>query len=207
LIRQSAVLKTCAALVLSILITGVGEAQTVREACVTDAAKLCPDATDLDSRIQCMNAHQADLSEGCRKAHEANRGARGADSGVADVDLINIIKEFDLRLHSRPGTGQAFRERGAGLVSSGCWSWLPRSLLDRFVSCRIAAHFFEGSQARWHIRRANFRRTKILELFDFDRVPTLNRALAHDLATARYLKERSPILIVGASSADKSHLD
>jgi hypothetical protein len=88
----------------------VGEAQTVREACVTDAAKLCPDAHDLDSRIQCMNAHQADLSEGCRKAREANRGARGADSGVVDVDLINIIKEFDLRLHSSAAFRTGSRE-------------------------------------------------------------------------------------------------
>jgi DNA replication protein DnaC len=56
------------------------------------------------------------------------------------------------------------------------------------------------------IRRANFRRTKTLEQFDFDREPKFNRALVHDLATGRYLKEHSPILIVGPSGAGKSHL-
>ena len=47
------------------------------------------------------------------------------------------------------------------------------------------------------LRRAQFRTTKTLEQFDFERLPQLNRALVHDLATGRYLQERAPVLIVG----------
>ena len=56
------------------------------------------------------------------------------------------------------------------------------------------------------LRRAQFRTTKTLEQFDFDRPPQLNRALVHDLATGRYLGERSPVLIVGPCGTGKSHL-
>jgi DNA replication protein DnaC len=37
------------------------------------------------------------------------------------------------------------------------------------------------------LRRASFRTNKTLDQFDFDRLPKLNRALVHDLATGRYL--------------------
>jgi DNA replication protein DnaC len=47
------------------------------------------------------------------------------------------------------------------------------------------------------LRRASFRTQKTLEQFDFDRLPKLNRALVHDLATNRYLPEHAPVLIVG----------
>jgi DNA replication protein DnaC len=47
------------------------------------------------------------------------------------------------------------------------------------------------------LRRATFRATKTLEQFDFDRLPQLNRAQVHDLATGRYLDEHAPVLIVG----------
>ncbi len=56
------------------------------------------------------------------------------------------------------------------------------------------------------LRRATFRTTKTLEQFDFDRLPKLNRALIHDLATGRYLAERAPVLIVGQCGVGKSHL-
>ena len=56
------------------------------------------------------------------------------------------------------------------------------------------------------IRRAQFRTTKTLEQFDFDRLPQLNRALVHDLATGRYLQEKAPVLIVGPCGTGKSHL-
>ena len=56
------------------------------------------------------------------------------------------------------------------------------------------------------LRRAQFRTSKTLEQFDFDRLPQLNRALVHDLATGRYLAERAPVLIVGPCGTGKSHL-
>jgi len=56
------------------------------------------------------------------------------------------------------------------------------------------------------LRRASFRVTKSLEQFDFERLPTLNRAAVHDLATGRYITERSPVLIAGPCGTGKSHL-
>jgi DNA replication protein DnaC len=56
------------------------------------------------------------------------------------------------------------------------------------------------------LRRAAFRATKTLEQFDFERLPQLNRALVHELATGRYLDERAPVLIVGPCGTGKSHL-
>jgi DNA replication protein DnaC len=56
------------------------------------------------------------------------------------------------------------------------------------------------------LRRAQFRTTKTLEQFDFERLPQLNRSLVHELATGRYLAERSPVLIVGPCGTGKSHL-
>jgi DNA replication protein DnaC len=56
------------------------------------------------------------------------------------------------------------------------------------------------------LRRATFRATKTLEQFDFERLPKLNRALVHELATGRYITERAPVLIVGPCGTGKSHL-
>ncbi len=56
------------------------------------------------------------------------------------------------------------------------------------------------------LRRAAFRATKTLDQFDFERLPNVNRALVHDLATGRYLGERAPVLIVGPCGTGKSHL-
>lgn len=56
------------------------------------------------------------------------------------------------------------------------------------------------------LRRAAFRATKTLEGFEFDRLPSTNRALVHDLATGRYIDEGAPVLIVGPCGTGKSHL-
>jgi DNA replication protein DnaC len=56
------------------------------------------------------------------------------------------------------------------------------------------------------LRRANFRSQKTLEGFDFDRLPALNRALVHDLATGRFIEEKVAVLIVGPCGTGKSHL-
>ncbi|MBK7814326.1 MAG: ATP-binding protein [Rhodocyclaceae bacterium] len=56
------------------------------------------------------------------------------------------------------------------------------------------------------MRRAAFRSGKSLDGFDFARLPNLNRALIHDLATGRYLGEKAPVLIVGPCGTGKSHL-
>jgi DNA replication protein DnaC len=64
----------------------------------------------------------------------------------------------------------------------------------------------EQKKFNLRIKRASFRAIKTFERFDFAKLPKLNRALVHDLATGRYLTERAPILIVGPSGAGKSHL-
>jgi DNA replication protein DnaC len=64
----------------------------------------------------------------------------------------------------------------------------------------------ENKKFSLRLRRAQFRTTKTLEQFDFVRLPKLNRALIHDLATGRYLQEKAPVLVVGPSGIGKSHL-
>lgn len=64
----------------------------------------------------------------------------------------------------------------------------------------------ENKKFSMRLRRAQFRTTKTLEQFDFERLPKLNRALVHELATGRYLHEKAPVLIVGPSGIGKSHL-
>ena len=56
------------------------------------------------------------------------------------------------------------------------------------------------------IARAGFALGKTLETFDFDRLPKLNRAHVHDLATGRYIDEKVCVLMVGQTGVGKSHL-
>jgi hypothetical protein len=56
------------------------------------------------------------------------------------------------------------------------------------------------------MRRANFRNQKTLAGFDFNRLPGLNRAAVHDLATCRFIDEKVAVLIAGPCGTGKSHL-
>lgn len=64
----------------------------------------------------------------------------------------------------------------------------------------------EQKKLSLRLRRANFRSHKTLEGFDFERLPDLNRALIHDLATGRFIEERVAVLIAGPCGTGKSHL-
>lgn len=64
----------------------------------------------------------------------------------------------------------------------------------------------EQKKLDMRLRRANFRNQKTLEGFDFDRLPNLNRAAVHDLATCRFIEEKVAVLIVGPCGTGKSHL-
>jgi len=77
-----------------------------------------------------------------------------------------------------------------------------------FLAALIGDEVARREQKKFSLRqrRANFRTTKTLEQFDFERLPALNRTLVNDLAAGRYLAERAPILIVGPSGTGKSHL-
>ena len=56
------------------------------------------------------------------------------------------------------------------------------------------------------LKRARFRNQKTLEGFDFNRLPHLNRAAIHDLATCRFVEEKVAVLIAGYCGTGKSHL-
>ncbi|WP_374710518.1 ATP-binding protein [Massilia pseudoviolaceinigra] len=56
------------------------------------------------------------------------------------------------------------------------------------------------------MRRANFRNQRTLDGFDFDRLPGLNRAAVHDLATCRFIDDKVAELIAGLCCTGKSHL-
>ena len=64
-----------------------------------------------------------------------------------------------------------------------------------FLSLLIQDEVARREQKKFtlRMRRASFRAHKTLEQFDFDRLPTVNRALVHYLATGRYLTERAPV--------------
>lgn len=64
----------------------------------------------------------------------------------------------------------------------------------------------EQKKLTLRLHRANFRSHKTLESFDFDRLPGLNRALVHDLATCRFVREKVAVLICGPCGTGKSHL-
>lgn len=64
----------------------------------------------------------------------------------------------------------------------------------------------EQKKLSLRLRRANFRSAKTVEGFDFDRLPNLNRALVHDLATGRFIEEKVAVLIAGPCGTGKSHL-
>ena len=56
------------------------------------------------------------------------------------------------------------------------------------------------------IKRANIRCDKTLETFDFDFNPKINRAHIQELASCRFIAEKTPVLIVGPCGTGKSHL-
>ncbi len=89
-----------------------------------------------------------------------------------------------------------------------------REAIDRklaytdFLNLLIQDEVARRDQKRLALRlhRANFRSHKTLEAFDFERLPTLNRALIHDLATCRFVAEKVAVLICGPCGTGKSHL-
>jgi DNA replication protein DnaC len=56
------------------------------------------------------------------------------------------------------------------------------------------------------IKRANIRSDKTLENFDFNFNPKINRAQIQELASCRFITEKTPVLIVGPCGTGKSHL-
>jgi DNA replication protein DnaC len=64
----------------------------------------------------------------------------------------------------------------------------------------------ENNKFKARIKRAHIRSDKTLENFDFDFNPKLNRAQIQELASCRFIAEKSPVLIVGPTGTGKSHI-
>lgn len=64
----------------------------------------------------------------------------------------------------------------------------------------------DNKKLRARIKRANIRGDKTLENFDFDFNPKINLAQIKELASCRFIIEKSPILIVGPCGTGKSHV-
>lgn len=64
----------------------------------------------------------------------------------------------------------------------------------------------DNKKLQSRIKRAKVRGDKTLEGFDFSYNPKINRAQIQELATCRFIEEKSPVLIVGPAGTGKSHL-
>jgi len=64
----------------------------------------------------------------------------------------------------------------------------------------------ENRKFQSRIKRAGIRNDKTLENFDFTFNPKINQAQIKELASCRFIKERSPVLIVGPTGTGKSHI-
>ena len=64
----------------------------------------------------------------------------------------------------------------------------------------------ENNKFKARIKRANIRGDKTLENFDFDFNPKINRSQIQDLASCRFVNEKSPVPMVGPTGTGKSHI-
>ncbi len=64
----------------------------------------------------------------------------------------------------------------------------------------------ENKKLTLRLRRAAFRSQKTLESFDFSFNPGISQALVMDLATCRFIEEKTSVLIAGPTGTGKSHL-
>ncbi len=64
----------------------------------------------------------------------------------------------------------------------------------------------DNNKFKARIKRACIRHDKTLENFDFNFNPKINRAQIQELASCRFIKEKSPVLIVGPTGTGKSHI-
>ncbi|NDH67667.1 MAG: ATP-binding protein [Gammaproteobacteria bacterium] len=64
----------------------------------------------------------------------------------------------------------------------------------------------DNNKFKARIKRACIRSDKTLESFDFNFNPKINLAQIQELASCRFIKEKSPVLIVGPTGTGKSHI-
>jgi DNA replication protein DnaC len=82
--------------------------------------------------------------------------------------------------------------------------------LDRleFLAALAAEEAADTRQRRLsaRLRFAHFPARRTIEDFDFDFQPSLDRAVVHDLAGLEFVKEGSPVLLLGKPGCGKTHL-
>lgn len=64
----------------------------------------------------------------------------------------------------------------------------------------------ENNKFKARIKRANIRSDKTLENFDFDFNPKINQIQIQELASCRFIHQKSPVLLVGPTGTGKSHI-
>jgi len=110
------------------------------------------------------------------------------DHALRQLRLSGMADVLDARLRQ----AQAERQAPIDLVSALVGDELVRRQ-DRLIARRL-------QQARF--RDAD----RSLDSFDFDFNKKMNRALIHDLATARFILQREDALLLGPPGSGKSHL-
>lgn len=77
-----------------------------------------------------------------------------------------------------------------------------------FLALLVQDELLAREQRKYESRykKACFKGRKTIENYDFKFNPTINQSLVRDLATCRFVKEKSPVLIVGPCGTGKSHI-
>jgi DNA replication protein DnaC len=110
------------------------------------------------------------------------------DTALRKLRLSGIAATLDARLRQ----AQSERQTPIDLVSALVSDELLRRQ-DRLITRRIQqAHFRDADRT--------------LDTFDLDFNKKMNRALIHDLATARFILQREDVLLLGPPGTGKSHL-
>ena len=110
------------------------------------------------------------------------------DTALRKLRLSGMAATLDARLRQ----AQSERQAPIDLVSALVGDELIRRQ-DRLIARRI--------------QQARFRDPdRTLDTFDLDFNKKMNRALIHDLATARFILQREDVLLLGPPGTGKSHL-
>jgi len=77
-----------------------------------------------------------------------------------------------------------------------------------FLSLLIEDEILDKEQRRYERRykKASFRGIKTIENFDFGFNPKINQKQIRDLVTCQFVKEKSPVIIVGPCGTGKTHI-
>lgn len=101
--------------------------------------------------------------------------------------LSGLSATLEVRLHEAASSGLDHREFLELILQD---ELLVRS--NRLISRRISA--------------AGFRETRTLDDFDFSFNPSIKKTKIFDLATARFVRERRDVLLLGPPGTGKSHI-